>query len=122
MVDYSYLGNISGIIILASLFLKYISSKDKSQELRDEKFVTAIDTMARTHRDVAISNKEIAKYTKQGNEEAKERNGHLAELQLEGKSASNANAIAILEAVKEIKTQHVSVQNVDKQTIKEEIK
>ena len=110
MVDYSFLGNIGGIIVLASIFLKYISGKDKSQETRDMKFSDALDRLNETGKEQVKSSNKIADATVRQAKEAEKRNGHLAELQLEGKAASNANALAILNAVKDIKSQHIGIQ------------
>ena len=69
-------------------------------------------------RTVAKNSGKQADATIRSANEAKERNGHLAELQLEGHQISSNNAKAILEAVAQIKIQHVNIQNVDKQTVK----
>lgn len=61
---------------------------------------------------MAKSNKEIANETRQGNREAKERNGHLAELVI--KTSENT-----VDALKAVKNQHVDKQVVDKQTVKD---
>lgn len=70
---------------IAGGFFTLINKQNKTHE----KIASAMD-------DVARSNKLIAKETKQGNLEAKQRNGHLAELTIESKQAT-------IEAIKTIK-------------------
>lgn len=55
----------------------------------------------------------IAKETAKGNKEAKQRNGHLAELTVQSKNET-------LQAIAYIKKQHVDHQTVDHQTVKKE--
>lgn len=86
-------------------FLLREAAKDRGADRLERKDFSA------AMRDVADSNREIAHETKQGNSEAKERNGHLAELTVQ----SNQQ---MLKAIKNIKEQHVDNQIVDNQTIK----
>lgn len=98
-------GPTAGTVAAIFLFLKYITSLNKSQNHRDDVFAKALDDMTK-------SNNRIALYTKKGNDEAAQRNGHLAELTIQSKNDT-------IKAVNAIKTQHVSTQVVDKQTVKE---
>lgn len=60
---------------------------------------------------VAASNQAIAKETRRGNEEAKQRNGHLAELTIQ-------SGEQMLEAIQSLKKQNVKEQTVEHQTVK----
>lgn len=73
----------------------------------------ATNALSASMKKVADSNKEIAKETKQGNKEAKARNGHLAELTIE----SNKQ---MMEALQNISKQHVDHQVVVKQEVKDD--
>lgn len=79
---------------LAAGFFKLLNKLSKS-----------IDSNTRAHEQVAIE-------IKKGNQEAKERNGHLGELVEDSKKAT-------LVAIQNIPQQHVEHQHVDKQEIKE---
>lgn len=59
-----------------------------------------------------IALQSIAKETKRGADEAKHRNGHLAELIVESKKAT-------LDAIQNVPAQHVDLQKVDKQVVKQ---
>jgi len=110
---------LGGIATIIGLFMKYISSRDKSQEKRDEIFIKALfeNTGAM---------KKVATATQQAAREAKERNGHLAELSTENKKLivdNNKNNLEnsqrIFEAIARLKSQSIESQTVKHQTIKE---
>lgn len=61
---------------------------------------------------VAVASEKVAKEHKKGNQEAKERNGHLAELVIQ----TSENTV---EALKSVKEQKVQEQTVAHQVIKE---
>ena len=69
---------LAGIASIIGLFMKYISTRDKSQERRDDIFVAALA-------DNTSAMKKVADATSKSAKEAKERNGHLAELSTENK-------------------------------------
>lgn len=77
----------------------------KQQSKTTEKLSDSIDRMANSTADVA-------KYTKQGNKEAKDRNGHLAEMVADAKSST-------LTALQNVNRQHVEHQHIDTQITKE---
>ena len=59
---------------------------------------------------MAESNEKIARATEQGNREAKERNGHLAELTLQSRDQT-------LEAIMNVQEQKVTHQTVEHETV-----
>lgn len=77
-----------------------------------DKQTKAHERVAKSMDKVADSNEKIAKETKRGADEAKQRNGHLADLVVECKDST-------IEAVKAIKGQPIVEQTVEHQTIKE---
>lgn len=77
------------------------------QNKTHEKLVDAMDRVAK-------SNQAIAKEAKKGNVEAKERNGHLAELTIQ-------SGEQMLEAIQTIREQHVDHQTVVKQEVSKAI-
>lgn len=81
-------------------------------------FFALVSLQIKTHQKIAQaldrntkSNESIAKETKQGNEEAKERNGHLAELVIQ----SSENTV---KALKSVKRQNIKEQHIDHQEVK----
>lgn len=98
------------------------ASKDRSSD-QDERraLINAIDNMAK-------SNEKIAKETAKGNQEAKERNGHLGEQnvqitklvasQNEDVKAIRDTNVKIIEVLKKHGRQHVDKQVVEHQEIK----
>lgn len=90
-MDLSFLGPTAATIILAGMFLGYIRDKEKHQDAKDTRqekrdilFATALDNLTETGKDQAKASYRAAKATEQSAQEAKERNGHLAELSNEG--------------------------------------
>jgi len=92
---------------IATGFFAVINKQNKIHE-------KVADSMNR----VAKSNDKIAEATRQGNKEAKERNGHLAELVIQQgeniKAVADAATDKVIDAV-----QHIEKQRVDHQIIKE---
>lgn len=118
VVDLSYLGPSAASIIMAFLFLQYITDKDKKQVKRDEMFAASLNKLNK-------SSEKIAQATIKGNQEAEKRNGHLAELQLKSQGIFERVAdrnrevtMKVLEAVQCIDNQHVKHQTVDEQDVK----
>lgn len=99
--DLSSLGPAGAAVIVVLLFLRYITGKDKSQENRDAVFIKALN-------DLTQSNKQVALATRKAAKEAKERNGHLAELAIENQkvNADVLNQIAHAVTVKDQKVEH----------------
>lgn len=64
------------------------------------------------------SHQEVANAIKQGNKEAKDRNGHLADLVIESKNQVVELADRNLKAYQEVEHQYVHQQDIDTQTIK----
>lgn len=80
------------------------SAKDRDADRAErKKLVSALD-------DVAKSNQRIADETKRSADEAKERNGHLAELTIQSSQQ-------MLEAIRNIKEQKVTHQTVEHEHI-----
>jgi len=110
-----------GIATIIGLFMKYISSRDKSQEKRDEMFVKALSESTKATIDMMESQKKDSrialKQNKKIGDQAEQRNGHLAEVSVSGNLKILA-AIAKLPSI-EIANQSVDTQTVKNQTIKE---
>jgi len=102
-MDLSFLGPSAATVIVVLLFLKFLG--------------TVVDKITKALEGLAKSNERVAKATEKTAKEAKERNGHLAELAVENSKANADANRAILEAVSNITVQHVVTQNVDKQTV-----
>jgi hypothetical protein len=96
-------GMLVGFYGIAKIMLKQASADRIADRKERAEFVKAI-------KDMATSNREIAKYTRQGNEEAKQRNGHLAELTIQSKNET-------IEILHNIKSQHVENQIVHNETV-----
>jgi len=100
-------GIFTGLVII---FLKFVNDNQKSQQKRDEVFI-------KNMQDNTAAMNQVAKATSQSAKEAKERNGHLAELQLTSQSLIERNYKAVKEAIKDVTNQHIGTQIVDNQTI-----
>jgi len=100
-------GMLVGFYGIAKLMLLQATKDREADRVERKEFVKAI-------KDMADSNREIAQETKKGNKEAKERNGHLAELTIQSKNET-------LEALKTIKNQHVENQVVHNETVENKI-
>ena len=111
-MDLSSLGPSAAAVIMAIVFLKYIQSKDESQQKRDELFAKSLEKNTQAMAEVAVATKKSAK-------EAEQRNGHLAELALENQRENQKHQTAVLDAIKHITNQHVDNQVVNNQQIKE---
>lgn len=97
---------------LVTIFLKFVGDSQKSQAKRDEVFI-------KNMKDNTEAMKQVAKATTQSAKEAKERNGHLAELQLKSQEMIDRNYNAVKDAVKNVTSQHIDTQIVEKQTVKD---
>lgn len=85
-------------------FILKQAEKDRDAD-REER-----QTLAKAIQDMAESNREIAEATKVGNKEAKERNGHLAELTIEARN----QVLGAIGYIKEQKVEHQTVVKQDK--------
>lgn len=95
---------VGGII---TMFIKYIASRDKAQERRDAVFATALATNT-------AAMQAVAKSTAKSAREAKERNGHLAELAIENNKNNqeqNAKSLEILSRIDMTSTTNARVNS-----------
>jgi len=107
------IGGISALVVtIAGTFLKYLSNvtkQDRSERVDTAKLYNqSLDMLAQNLRENTDSNRRIA-------DEAKERNGHLAELQIKSQEMIDRNLKCYQEMMKE---QHVNSQTVDEQIVK----
>lgn len=114
-MDAAAITAVGGIFIgIVTIFLKFVTDNQKSQAKRDEVFIKNMQE------NTAAMNS-VARATAQSAKEAKERNGHLAELQLNSQAMIDRNYEAVDGAVREvishINNQEVRTQHVDKQII-----
>jgi len=83
------------VVTIAGVFMKWLNTITK--EDRKERICTAevnarvLDTLAKAMAENTASNREIARETKKAASEAKERNGHLAELQIKSQEMIDRN-------------------------------
>ena len=101
MTDALAIAIVTSIAGVIAGFFKLIDNQNKLHE----KLAISIDKMAR-------SSDRVAKATEKGNKEAKERNGHLAEI-----TVQQGDRIANL--VTNIKTQRVEHQHIEKEVVGE---
>lgn len=92
-INLSELASNVGIVLLFLIFIWKTFNK----------FVEALDRLT-------SSNQRIA-------DEAKERNGHLAQLVIENRQEATKSNHRIIQAVKNLKVQNVEQQNVENQTV-----
>lgn len=112
-VTLALIGMIGAII---AGFFKMIDSQNKNQkELTKAVNILSVNSDKQTKASLAI-----AKETKQGNIEAKERNGHLGEQNVQITELIAAHTEKTIEAIDNLKTQHIDTQLVDKQVISKE--
>lgn len=103
---------ILGFLGIAKIMLTQ-ASKDRTADRQErEKLAAAITLMA-------DNSGKVAKATERGANEAKQRNGHLAELIIQTGENTQAIANTAVSAIIEgVSTQHIDKQTVDKQIIK----
>jgi len=99
MNDSAIIAAIAAISAVIAGFFKLIDNQNKLHA----KLADSIDKMAK-------SSEKVAAATVQGNKEAKERNGHLADITVQ-------QADRIAQIVTHIKEQHVINQHVDTETV-----
>ncbi len=97
-------------VVCVYLFLKYMTGKDKAQEVREAAFVKAMDTLSRNIGEQSDNSKRVAEATEKAAVEAAQRNGHLGEQNIEIAKLVNENTklvkdsnAAVLSAIKELK-------------------
>jgi hypothetical protein len=98
-------------------FFTMINKQNKTHD----KIAKAVDNLAEQSRKVVVSNQDIARATRQGSREAKERNGHLADMVIQQgemikEVADNATTNIIL-GVSEVNEQHIKKQHVDESVV-----
>ena len=101
---------LAGLGTIIGIFLKYISGRDKSQQITDDVFATALLANTNAMKSVAAATTKQAK-------EAEKRNGHLAEIATSNNEINLKNQEAILNAITNISKQHISKQSVKEQVI-----
>lgn len=93
----------------------------RQQNKVHEKVATSMDNVANSNRAIAKEAGLSRKVQEKGFNEAKERNGHLAELIIQQgeqtKALADGATESILGAVQNIKEQHVEHQHVDRETV-----
>jgi hypothetical protein len=117
------IGAISALIIgFTTVFFKYINTitkADRSERIKaTESNAKSLCLLSKALTANTESNKEIAKETKRSADEAKERNGHLADLMKKAQETAVSVADRNLKAYQEMTRQHVKLQEVDKQRVK----
>jgi Sec-independent protein translocase protein TatA len=105
-MDLSFLGPSAAVVIVVLLFLKFLTSIGKG-------LVAALNALTK-------SNERVAKATEKGAREAKQRNGHLAELAVENNLNNQTMNKAILDAISNLSVQHVDKQVVEHQAVQGE--
>jgi hypothetical protein len=113
-------------VTIAGVFFKYMSNREKANAIErqkdNERFAVSLSMFGKMLDDNSRSNREVAEATKQAAKEAKERNGHLAELQLKSQAMIDRNAKLYKDGIKELKCQNVKRQTVDEQVVKHSTK
>lgn len=98
-------GPAGACVAIVVVFLKYLKDDNARRDKINEHMTKAINTMAK-------SNDKVAKEIRQGNQEAKERNGHLGE--------QNVQITQIVEKIaSKLPEQHVDKQVVEHQIVKD---
>lgn len=81
-------------------------------------FFALVNKQIKIHGQIAHGLDRLAKAHETGNRESAERNGHLGELVTEQSKFTKKSTEQILQAVKNLPSQHVAEQKVDHQTVK----
>lgn len=104
-------GMLAGFFAISKMILSQ-ATKDREADRKERKeFSQAI-------KDMAAASKMVAKETKKGNEEAKIRNGHLGEQNIQIAELVKSTKEDMLKAVQNVKIQHVETQTVDNEIVK----
>lgn len=108
----------AGLLALFKIVLNS-SSKEREADRKERQALTdALTILGQGKHEQAEATKELVAETRKGNEEAKQRNGHLGEqsIQIAQMIADNTNIV--MDAVQNIAEQHIVKQTIDKQVIK----
>ncbi len=104
-------GMLTGFYAISRVMISQ-SSKEREADRKERKeFSAAI-------REMAESNKLIAKETRDGNRKAEIRNGHLGEQNIKIAELIKSTRADMLEAVQNVKVQHVQRQEVTQEIVK----
>lgn len=110
-------GMLAGFFAIAQVMLKQ-SSKDREADRKErQEFSKAIARMADNSGKVAVEAKLSRKVQEKGFEEAKTRNGHLGQQNIQIAELVKSSKKDMLEAVQNIKEQHVEHQTVDETVV-----
>ena len=112
------IGSISALVVgIAGVFLKYLtnmSKQDRHERMEILKMNSdAIKMLSESLSDNTKSNKEIATATKRSADEAKERNGHLAEIMVEARDTAVQVANRNYECIKVVSDHHVGNKKIE---------
>lgn len=115
----AFAGMLAGFFAIAKIMLKQASKDRDADRGEREHLSTAINSMA-------TSNEKIAKAVVRQADEAKQRNGHLAELVTQGventKLLADSAVSTIVAAVQQIPEQHVEHAHIEHQEIVETVR
>lgn len=104
-------GMLAGFFAISKVMLTQ-ATKDRESDRKERKeFSEAIKEMAK-------ASKMVAAETKKGNEEARIRNGHLGEQNIQIAELVKSTKEDMLKAVQNVKVQHVEHQTVDEEIVK----
>ncbi|UOF80549.1 hypothetical protein [Caudoviricetes sp.] len=104
-------GMLAGFFAISKMMLTQ-ATKDRESDRKERKeFSDAIKEMAK-------ASKMVAAETKKGNEEARIRNGHLGEQNIQIAELVKSSKEDMLKAVHNVKVQHVEKQTVDREIVK----
>jgi hypothetical protein len=108
---------IAGFFAIAQIMLKQ-ASRDRENDRKERKeFSNAIKDMANSNRLIAQETKVVAQETRNGNKEAKIRNGHLGEQNIQIVELVKSTKKDMLAAMQNVKVQHVGHQTVDEEVV-----
>lgn len=109
-MDISQLGASGAVVIVVILFLRFMKEENAKRDRAYEKLSESMDQFAGSNQKIADELGEQTQELRQGNSEAKERNGHLAELTIQSRDMT-------LEAILNVKEQKVEHQTVKRETV-----
>jgi uncharacterized membrane-anchored protein YhcB (DUF1043 family) len=130
----SIIGAVGGLCtLIGGLFWKWLKEDQKAsraaaiqaktdatneREVISKMFSDSLKLLSEATKDNTLASREVAEATKQSAKEAKERNGHLAELQLKSQEMIDRNFEFYKKGFTELKCQKVKKQTVNEQVIK----
>jgi hypothetical protein len=121
---------VSALIVAVSVaFGKIVSANKKQDRISSENIAKmnaqTIELLTKVVQENTDTQRQLVEETRRGTEaqvrtadEAKERNGHLAELQIKSQEMIDRNFEYYQSCFKSLKEQHVESQTVDKQIVK----